>query len=579
MAEKRDAATDGNLAKVYDLVQQPEVAADPTDAVHQAIDQCMITMVYQPIVELATGKVFAYEALCRSRVPQFDSPPALIEAATAAGRIGELGRLQRRLASRNCPDHRIFLNISPHEFDDVFLVRPDDAIFRHRKPVYIEITESVPLVFFDQCHSVLGELRRKGARLAIDDLGAGYSNLKYIADLAPDVVKLDRDLVAGCSRGTAQYKLLCSIAQLCREVDAKVVAEGVENAEELDAVISAGIELCQGFYLGRPKSSPPEVSWPATDLLSSGRVAQVGAATRRARSEGDAEAEERHIEEMENLSAALEKSLRKHRGEVVRLKKALGKAETGRERARSRLAEVERSLERSESERDRLATLGEAPAEPEIVAAEPPPTDVGRLRRVASYGLACAVGAVVGLGVYLLAGVDSGAQTLESRQEVIATPTPLEVVVAEVPEPVGLAPKAVSTSPAEASVEPPIEVALPSPELVAREEVVATLDSWAAGWSSQSVESYLEHYTAEFTPESGVSGATWRSQRVERLGRPEFIEIGIDEVEVTLGTDGAARARFVQTYRSNSYEDQVRKEMNLRRENNRWLIAREVVIR
>ncbi len=233
------------------------------EAVHRIVDEETLGLVFQPIFGLKTGEVFGYEALARSPSPLFETLPDLYEAAAQAGRVGELGRLHRTQAVRAAPAKPLFLNVNPNEFDYGWLVRPDDPIFRHRQTVFLEITESVPLSHFDQCKGVLAEVRKKGVLLAIDDLGAGYSNLKYIADLSPDVVKVDRDLVADLRDGSRQYKLLAAIVQLCRAMGARVVAEGIETVEELLAAERAGVELCQGYLLGRPGDPGGEKSWPA----------------------------------------------------------------------------------------------------------------------------------------------------------------------------------------------------------------------------------------------------------------------------------------------------------------------------
>jgi len=211
-----------------------------------------LNVVYQPIYRLSTGEVFGYD-------------PTLLElfqAASAAGQVGELGRLHRKQAIANCPMQPLFINIFPTEFDYGLLVRPDDAIFRHKFPVYIEITESVPLSHFQQCSDVLGELRKKGILLAIDDLGAGYSNLKYVADLAPDFVKLDRNLIADVKDGTRQARLVTAIVDLCHQMGTQVVAEGIETVDELIIAQRAGADYCQGYLLGRPSAEPNGDSWP-----------------------------------------------------------------------------------------------------------------------------------------------------------------------------------------------------------------------------------------------------------------------------------------------------------------------------
>jgi len=236
--------------------------AERVRAIHEMVDLSQVGIAFQPIVDVHRRRVYAYEALAANLNPLFASTPEIFEAAVQAGRVAELGRLHRDQAIRLCPHHPLFLNIDPHEFDYGWLVRPDDPMFRHRHPVTLEITESVPIKYFTQCHSVLAEIRRKGISLAIDDLGAGFSNLKYIADLQPELVKLDRELIVGCAPGNRQFRLLCSIVALCKEMSARTIAEGIETVAELRAAIDAGVDYAQGYLLGRPACPPPDLLWP-----------------------------------------------------------------------------------------------------------------------------------------------------------------------------------------------------------------------------------------------------------------------------------------------------------------------------
>lgn len=233
-------------------------------AIHQTLEDESLGIVFQPIVDLKTQRTYAYEALARPQDSRFADPIEMFEAAVEAERVAELGRLHRRQAIQHGRDWPLFVNLFPDEFDYPLLVRPDDPLFRHNRPVCIEITESVPIKYFKQCHSVLAEMRKKGVMLAIDDLGAGYSNLKYISDLAPDLVKLDRDLIADLRGGTRQFRLLQSIVHLCHEMEAKVVAEGVETLVELALVRAADVDYCQGYLLARPGLPPPRACWPET---------------------------------------------------------------------------------------------------------------------------------------------------------------------------------------------------------------------------------------------------------------------------------------------------------------------------
>jgi EAL domain-containing protein (putative c-di-GMP-specific phosphodiesterase class I) len=218
--------------------------------------------VFQPLVDLRTQKVFAYESLARTKAPEFEGPMQMFAAAVAEGLTGELGRLLRAQSLEGCPTSPLFLNIHPAELNEKWVVQPDDPIFQHSEDVYLEITEAVPLSHFRLCKDMLNEVRGRGVHLVVDDLGAGYSNLKYIADLAPRIVKLDRGLIAGLARDTRLFKLVSGIVRLCSELDSKVVAEGIETEVELEAVIAAGARYGQGYLLARPAFPPPPVTWP-----------------------------------------------------------------------------------------------------------------------------------------------------------------------------------------------------------------------------------------------------------------------------------------------------------------------------
>lgn len=242
-------------------VTTPEEVARLSPVERDIAEGCL-AIHYQPLVDLRTRKLFAFEGLARTTSQRYPSPLELFEAALEYKCVGELGRCLRHIAVTNGPSVPLFINANPNEFDEGWLVRPDEPIFWHSEAIYLEITESVPLSHFALCHSVIKEVRSKSIFLAVDDLGAGYSNLKYISDLAPEVVKLDRELIAGIVHNSRQYKLLVALVRLCTEMGAKVVGEGIETKEELQAVIDAGVHYGQGFLLARPAFPAPEFTWP-----------------------------------------------------------------------------------------------------------------------------------------------------------------------------------------------------------------------------------------------------------------------------------------------------------------------------
>lgn len=239
-----------------------------TQAIRRVLDERLVRVAFQPLVDLRTKRIFAYEALARPASDDFDGPLALFGAAVQHACAGALGRLVRRLAIEQCATHPLFLNIHSAELNEPWVVQPDDPIFTHVEEVYLEITEAVPLSHFRLCQTILSEVRARGVHLVVDDLGAGYSNLKYIADLHPRVVKLDRGLVAGLARDSRMFKLVSSIVRMCTDLDAAVVAEGIETIDELEGVIAAGAHFGQGYLLAKPANPPPQVVWPRRETLS-----------------------------------------------------------------------------------------------------------------------------------------------------------------------------------------------------------------------------------------------------------------------------------------------------------------------
>lgn len=221
-----------------------------------------LSAVFQPVVRLEDGKLFGYEALVRCQVPRL-SPAGLFAQAATSHAAGRLGRMIREIAVSLCGGIPLFVNLHPSELEEGWLARPDDPIFSHDSDVYLEINESVPMTHSDACASVLaGACARTGVYLVVDDFGAGYSNLKLIADLKPKMVKIDRKLVEDLDRKPYGQKVVASVVRLCGDLGAAVVAEGIETGEELSAVRDAGAQYGQGYLLGRPGFPKPPVTWP-----------------------------------------------------------------------------------------------------------------------------------------------------------------------------------------------------------------------------------------------------------------------------------------------------------------------------
>jgi len=222
-----------------------------------------INMVFQPIVEIETGLLFAHEALVRCKLPQYASPLMLFLAAEKERACGHLGRIIRQQTFERCQDTALFVNVHPEELSQRWLVRPDDPIFFHEREVYLEITESAAFTHYDLCMSVLKDVcARSGAHLVVDDYGAGHSNLARILDLNPEIVKLDGVLIRGIDKDPRRQIMVRHMVALCTDLGAKVVAECIETVEELKAVADQGVHFAQGYVLARPAFPAPKFNFP-----------------------------------------------------------------------------------------------------------------------------------------------------------------------------------------------------------------------------------------------------------------------------------------------------------------------------
>lgn len=216
-----------------------------------------IRMAYQPIVRWSRREVFGYEALVRNDDPVLSSPAALIEAAERLSRVRDLGRIVRDHVARGIaaapPEARIFVNLHTRDLADATLLLPSSPLSRHASRVVLELTERASLDEVGDVASRVTALRNLGFRIAVDDLGAGYAGLTAFAQLKPEVVKLDMSLVRDVQREPVKRRLIAAMSSLCRDMGMLVVAEGVETAEERDALAGIGCDLMQGYLFGKPE--------------------------------------------------------------------------------------------------------------------------------------------------------------------------------------------------------------------------------------------------------------------------------------------------------------------------------------
>ncbi|MBI5363326.1 MAG: EAL domain-containing protein [Planctomycetes bacterium] len=211
---------------------------------------------YQPIFHCADTRPFGFETLVRGAVPGFESAEDLLREAAELGRTVELDRVIRARVARHVehmePGTVLLVNLHPESLSDEDLLDPDAPLSRHARNVVLEITERSALVIDAPLIERIARLRAAGYRLAIDDLGSGYSGLTCFAQLTPEFVKYDRELVHGAHASRAKQQLVASLNAVCRELGITTIAEGLEDPRDLECMRSAGCDLVQGFLLGRP---------------------------------------------------------------------------------------------------------------------------------------------------------------------------------------------------------------------------------------------------------------------------------------------------------------------------------------
>jgi EAL domain-containing protein (putative c-di-GMP-specific phosphodiesterase class I) len=220
-------------------------------------------MAFQPIVDVPNRRIYGYEALMRTRETTLPHPGAVLGAAERLDRLEDLGRRVRALSAaafeRAPDDALLFVNLHTRDLLDLELYAADAPLSRIATRVVLEITERSTIDDIMDVQARVGELRRNGFRIAIDDLGAGYAGLSSFAALKPEVVKLDMSLVRNVHQSAIRQRLIGSMASLCREMGMQVVAEGVEVLEELDTVSGSGCGLLQGYFLAKPGPPFPSV--------------------------------------------------------------------------------------------------------------------------------------------------------------------------------------------------------------------------------------------------------------------------------------------------------------------------------
>ena len=219
-----------------------------------ALDGDGLEMVYQPIFDLQTNRLAGVESLARFSMEPSRPPNEWFAAAADLGLATrlEITAVRRAMAGRAQLPPGLFMAVN---LSAEALVSPElagvipDAFADH---LVVELTEHTPVPDYAALGLAFSPLRASGASLAVDDAGSGYASLRHLLELAPQFIKLDISITQRIEHDRAAFAMAVALTSFAGAIDARIVAEGIETQAQLDALRSMGIQLGQGYLLGRP---------------------------------------------------------------------------------------------------------------------------------------------------------------------------------------------------------------------------------------------------------------------------------------------------------------------------------------
>ncbi len=265
----------GNRVRMFtpELMRAAAQHFEIVNRLYRSLDSNELMLVYQPQIDNRTGRMVGVEALLRWNHPRLGllSPDKFIRIAEETGQIVPLGKwvleqaciqISRWMAMGFGP-FRVAVNVSVRQFaEDNFVDMVADTLKKTRLPpsfLELELTEGTVVDNIDRIARQVGELRRLGVSISIDDFGAGYSSFSYFRYLPVDKLKIDRafvqDLVREPLSRRRSLALILAIMSLAQGLDLSVVAEGVEEEQQKDELTNIGCDQMQGFLFSRPLAS------------------------------------------------------------------------------------------------------------------------------------------------------------------------------------------------------------------------------------------------------------------------------------------------------------------------------------
>lgn len=238
---------------------------------HSIRDAGALQIVLQPIVDLDRHEIAGMEALARFTAEPYRTPDVWFAEAWQVGLGVDLEIHAVEMACRRLPglpdDAYLAVNVSAQTIVDPRFHRLLTGLADQAARLVIEVTEHAAVDDYDTLADTMQRVRATGARLAVDDAGAGYASMQHILRLRPDIVKLDRSIIADSNLDPARRALIAAMCNFGASLGVTVVAEGVETGAELAVLTEEGLHHAQGYYLGKP-AADPQVTWPPDRMLA-----------------------------------------------------------------------------------------------------------------------------------------------------------------------------------------------------------------------------------------------------------------------------------------------------------------------
>lgn len=237
------------------------------EELNKLIEEELVQYAFQPIIDINTGKIFAYEALMRSKLETIENPFQIIQIATQESKLYEIERLTFfksietfKEKQEYFGDARLFINSIPNEMlSDRDIIKIENEYGEFLSRLVVELLEN------EQSNSTnsgnkIKKIKAWNAELAIDDFGSGYNNEAVLLNITPKFVKIDMDIVQGVEFDMNRREIIKNLTNYAKLRDIKVIAEGIETKEQLQCVAELGVDYAQGYYFSKPQFIPPKLT-------------------------------------------------------------------------------------------------------------------------------------------------------------------------------------------------------------------------------------------------------------------------------------------------------------------------------